>query len=343
MRVLLIKMSSMGDVFHTFPALTDAMQNVPGLKVDWVVEKDFSEISTWHPIVDKVYQIELRKWRKHPLQYRNEIKTFFLKIKETEYDLVLDAQGLLKSAWVASKILAPKYGFDWRSAREPIASLFYHYKFGVDTSLHAVERLRQLFSATFKYHYEESKVDYHLNTELWEPLKGLLHKQYLVFLHGTTWDTKLWPDEYWVELILETCSQGLLVVLPWGNDIENERAFRLKRKAAEKGVQTDRISVLETKYSLLDMARLMKYSAGIVSVDTGLSHVAAALDVNMTVIYRVTDPIKIGALGRNVNWLVSPVASQYLKKFRNIEVEKRSLEGLEPDCVIAELGKMNHV
>ncbi|VAW44834.1 Lipopolysaccharide core heptosyltransferase I, partial [hydrothermal vent metagenome] len=126
MRILLIKMSSMGDVFHTFPALSDAQAALPGLTVDWVVEKSFVDIPAWHPVVGKVYSIELRKWRKQLFssETRAEIKAFFDEVNQTEYDLVLDAQGLLKSAWVARKVakknMIPLAGYDWSSIREPL-------------------------------------------------------------------------------------------------------------------------------------------------------------------------------------------------------------------------------
>ncbi|PIW77206.1 MAG: lipopolysaccharide heptosyltransferase I, partial [Piscirickettsiaceae bacterium CG_4_8_14_3_um_filter_44_38] len=151
MRILLIKMSSMGDVFHTFPALTDAMKAIPDLQVDWVVEEAFQEIPKWHPVVDKVYVIKLRDWRKHPFRSRPEMKRFFEVINQTQYDLVIDAQGLLKSAWVVNKIKSPSAGMDWGSAREKLASLFYNQRYSVAKQQHAITRLRELFAKALHY------------------------------------------------------------------------------------------------------------------------------------------------------------------------------------------------
>ncbi|WP_024851618.1 lipopolysaccharide heptosyltransferase I [Hydrogenovibrio kuenenii] len=338
MRVLLVKMSSLGDVFHTFPALTDAMNALPDLKVDWVVEQSFSEIPVWHPAVDKVFPIRLREWRKHPIASRHEIRHFFQQINETHYDLVLDAQGLLKSVWVAKKVHAPIVGMDWSSVREPLASLFYNKKVSVDKTLHAIERLRILFSKALGYDFSTAPVSYDLNTVDWQKIKLADEAEYYVFLHGTTWDTKFWPISKWVALASELVQRGRSVVLPWGTEEEQNRSLEIK-KQVDSAVQMSgqNIVVPKNKLTLNEMARLLKFASGIVSVDTGLSHVAAALDVPMVVLYRVTDPEKIGAQGRLVTHLVSPEAKNYLKSFKNTEQETSSLIGLDVDSVLKAL------
>lgn len=337
MRVLLIKMSSMGDVFHTFPALSDAQATIPNLTIDWVVEKSFAEIPSWHPVVDKVYPIELRKWRKAPFnkQTRQEIRTFFDKINAEKYDLVLDAQGLLKSIWVARKIKAPVVGMDWSSVREPLASLFYQQKISVAKDQHAIWRLRELFAKALGYEVTPTQpIMYGLDTASWQKpsilVQNFADNPYMVFLHGTTWPTKYWPEDYWIELLQRVNQQGFKVVLPWGNDEEFSRAQRI----AANAVEPKDVWVPEQMLSLNDMAKMLKFAQSVVSVDTGLSHVAAALDVPMTVLYRVTDPKLIGADGQNVTRLVSPVASFYVKKFASHQQEQESLQGLTVDDVL---------
>ncbi|MDR9498546.1 MAG: glycosyltransferase family 9 protein [Hydrogenovibrio sp.] len=149
---------------------------------------------------------------------------------------------------------------------------------------------------------------------------------YWVGLHGTTWDTKLWPERYWVELIRHQADKGLKVVLPWGDEEEKARAKRLVEKA---NLVFDQAWVPEKRLALTDMARLLKFSEFVVSVDTGLSHVAAALDVPMVVLYRVTDPKLVGALGPKVTRLVSPLGAKYIKVFRGSQKEV-SLRCLSP-------------
>ncbi|HIQ53746.1 MAG TPA: lipopolysaccharide heptosyltransferase I, partial [Pseudomonas pachastrellae] len=146
MRVLLIKTSSLGDVIHTLPALTDAARAIPGIRFDWVVEEGFAEIPSWHPAVDAVIPVAIRRWRKKPLQAvrSGEWGNFKRRLRETQYDLVIDAQGLLKSAWLTRYARAEVVGLDKSSAREPLAARFYQRRLAVAWGQHAVERTRQL-------------------------------------------------------------------------------------------------------------------------------------------------------------------------------------------------------
>lgn len=347
MRVLIVKMSSMGDVFHTFPALSDAMRAIPGLQVDWIVEKSFAEIPEWHPVVNNVFSIELRKWRRTfwKKQTRQAIQTFFQQINQHHYDFVIDAQGLLKSLWVVRNVQTgtKKVGFDWQSAREPLASLGYQQKVHVPNKQHAIERLRQLFSKALNYDYSlNSPIRYELNTADWSKPTELTQQfggdLYSVFLHGTTWNTKLWPEEYWVELLQKVVDKGRKVVLPWGNQEELERAKRIANS-----VKNDQAWVPDAPLNLSTMARILKFSDFVVSVDTGLSHVAAALDVPMVVLYRVTDPILVGALGQKVHLLTSPCCEMYLKTFSKPYMKSRSLEGISPKEVCNALEALNEM
>jgi heptosyltransferase-1 len=339
MRILLIKMSSMGDVFHTFPALSDAQKNLPGLVVDWVVEKGFAEIPQWHPIVDKVYPIELRKWRKAPFskQTRQEMKTFFETINQTQYDLILDAQGLYKSLWVAKKVNAPISGLDFKSAREPLSSLFYKNKYSVAKDQHAILRLRQLFAQALDYPLaKNAPIVYGLNTQAWSKPDVLIENvgqdDYWVFLHGTTWETKYWPETYWIELLQKANASGVKVILPWGNQEEYDRALRIASVS-----KNNQAWVPYEMLSLNTVAKMLKNAQAVVSVDTGLSHVAAALEVPMVVLYRVTDPKLVGADGAKVTRLESPCAPGYLKSFSGQAQEIESLKGLEVKTIYNQL------
>ena len=333
----------MGDVFHTFPALSDAQQAIPGLQVDWVVEKGFADIPSWHPVVDKVFPIEIRRWRKSILkkEIRKEIKAFFDGLKQNEYDLIIDAQGLLKSAWVGSKLLVPMAGYDWASAREPLASLFYKFKYPVAKDQHAILRLRKLMAQALNYHLaDKAPMTYGLDTQAWQKPTVLVERfennPYWVFLHGTTWETKLWPEEQWHQMLINANEQSVKVMLPWGNDKEKQRALRMQEKA-ESEVGEPFIWVPDQRLSLNDMAKALKDAQAVVSVDTGLSHVSAALEVPMVVIYRVTDPKLVGADGSMVTRVQSPCAPGYIKKFEDAEQEALSMQNIEFDTVLSEL------
>ena len=153
MRVLLIKMSSIGDIIHTFPAVTDAARAVPDLQLDWVVEDGLQEMPAWHPAVHRVVPIGLRRWRRSPLKTlrSGDPQSWREALRQTHYDAVIDAQGLYKSAMVARLADGPRHGFDMASAREPVAALAHGHRHRVPKGRHAVWRLRRLLAAVLSY------------------------------------------------------------------------------------------------------------------------------------------------------------------------------------------------
>jgi len=233
-RVLLIKTSSLGDVIHTLPALTDAQRALPGIRFDWVVEEGFAEIPAWHPAVAQVIPVAIRRWRKHPLQtWRSgEFRRFKARLRETHYDLVIDAQGLLKSAWLTRYVKAPVAGLDRDSAREPLATRFYDRAYAVPREQHALERVRQLFAQALGYPLPVGTGDYGLERSR---LASGSEEPYLLFLHGTTWPSKHWPEANWRELAERMCAFGWAIRLPWGNAEEKARATGGGAAEAEPG------------------------------------------------------------------------------------------------------------
>lgn len=282
----------MGDVIHALPALTDAKKNQPDLTFDWVVEKSFAEIPKWHLAVNRVIEIEFRKWRKIPLKafQEGQWQAFYRALTQETYDYVIDAQGLLKSAFFTLLAKGKRFGFDKHSAREPYAALFYQKSIAVSKNLHAVTRLRQLFAQIFGYTCPEGLPDYGIiQNGFLQNSAPLVSTPYVVFLHGTTWETKLWPVAYWQELGHLLTQQGMSVYLPWGNLVEKERA------EAIAGTH-QKIHVLPTM-SLSELAVLLAKANAVVSVDTGLAHLAAALAVPTYSIYGPTNPSLTGTLG----------------------------------------------
>jgi len=290
LRVLLIKTSSLGDVIHTLPALTDAARAIPGIQFDWVVEEGFAEIPAWHPAVARVIPLAIRRWRKHLWQTlrSGEWRRFKARLGETRYDLVIDAQGLLKSAWLTRYVKAPVAGLDRFSAREPIASRFYQRRYGVPREQHALERVRQLFAQALGYPLPAGLGDYGLNRA---QLADAAAQPYLLFLHGTTWPSKHWPEAYWRELAERLCAQGWAIRLPWGNETEKARAERIVAGLENAAVLP--------KLNLAGVAKVIAGASACVAVDTGLGHLAAALDVPTISLYGPTLPGRVGAYGRS--------------------------------------------
>ncbi|THF63148.1 lipopolysaccharide heptosyltransferase I [Pseudothauera nasutitermitis] len=296
MRVLLVKTSSLGDIIHTLPALTDAARARPGIRFDWVVEEAFAEIPAWHPAVDRVIPVAIRRWRKAPLRAwaSGEWRRFTRELLATRYDLTLDAQGLLKSALLTRYASTPVHGLDRNSAREALAARFYTHRHHVARGQHAVARTRALFAHTLGYPVPTDAGAYGLDRA--RVLTGAAGagapadpRPYLVFLHGTTWPTKHWPEAYWRELLETATAAGWPVRLPWGCDAEHQRAQRLAQGLPDAHVLP--------RLPLAGMATQLAGARACVAVDTGLGHLAAALDVPTLSLFGPTNPGFTGAWG----------------------------------------------
>lgn len=293
MRVLIVKTSSMGDVLHTLPALTDAMRAIPDIRFDWVVEEGFAQIPSWHEAVDRVIPVAIRRWRKawFSAPIKAERKAFRDAIQAVKYDAIIDAQGLVKSAALVTRLAhGIKHGMDWSSAREPLASLFYNRRHHIAKQQHAVERTRELFAKSLGYTKPETQGDYAIAQHFVGSLTPA-EAPYCVFLHATTRDDKHWPEENWRELIRLLGERGLRIKLPWGAPHEEARAKRLAEGF-------DYVEVLP-RLSLEKVAHVLAGAEFVVSVDTGLSHLTAALDRPNITLYGPTDPGLIGGYGKN--------------------------------------------
>jgi heptosyltransferase-1 len=285
MRVLVVKTSSLGDVIHTLPALTDAAAACPGLVCDWLVEEPFAEIPAWHPAVERVIPVALRRWRRTPAP--GEIRRFIRQLRQTLYDHVIDAQGLLfKSAPLAALARGPAAGYDFRSVREPLASLCYRRRHRVSRALHAVTRIRRLFALELGYPVPGTFPDYGLR--LPAPVRPALEQPYLILLHATTWPSKHWPEPYWAELARLALAAGYRVWLPGHTPGERQAAERI---AASGG------GSLLPRCGLTELAGWLDGAAGVVGVDTGLAHLTAALGTPAVTLYGPTRVELTGALG----------------------------------------------
>ncbi|UZK72805.1 lipopolysaccharide heptosyltransferase RfaC [Proteus mirabilis] len=291
-RVLIVKTSSMGDVLHTLPALTDARAAYPEICFDWAVEEGFAQIPSWHPAVDTVIPVAIRRWRKNwfSAPIRAERAQFRHAIQAHHYDEVIDAQGLLKSAFLVTRYAkGSKHGYSRQSAREPLASFFYDIRHNVSKKMHAVERIRQLFALSLNYPLPTTQGDYGI-AQHFLSLPAIDKRPYLVFLHATTRDEKHWPETHWRELIALLANSGLRIKLPWGAEHEHQRAIRLAQGF-------DYVDVLP-KMSLAEVAQVIAGAQSVVSVDTGLSHLTAALDKPNITLFGPTDPGLIGGYGK---------------------------------------------
>ncbi len=294
-----MKLSSLGDVIHTLPALGDAVAALPGLVFDWVVEEAFAEIPAWHSAVERVIPVAIRRWRKRPLRDFTgpEWRAARKSLREQDYDAVIDAQGLLKSALIARIVPAPRYGMDRASARERLAALAYDHPIGVPRDMHAVERSRLLFARALGYRLPRAIGEYGLDAAV--PAAAGDLPRGLLFFHGTARAEKQWPETHWIALARLAREAGYRVWLPWGNDEEQQRAQRIAASGSN-------IEVLP-RMKLKQLGGLLQRVEGAVAVDTGLGHLAAALAVPTVSLYGPTRTSLVGAYGRNQVHLQSPL------------------------------------
>ncbi len=288
MHILVVKTSSLGDVIHTLPALTEARKHYPQLQCDWLVEEAFAEIPSWHPAVKRVIPVALRRWRKRPWQtwQSGEWHQFIQTLTSQQYDKIIDAQGLIKSAFLTYQARGFRCGLDRHSAREPLAAYAYQQRYPIAKNQHAVTRVRQLFAKVLGYptsgypDYGIAQCNFQDQANANKPI---------LFLHGTTWVTKHWPNTYWIALAKRVTAEGLAVRLPWGNEQEYIRAKQIA--AIHPNIS------LIPKTNLYGIASALAQARAVVGVDTGLAHLAAALDVPSVTLYGATEPAFTGTYG----------------------------------------------
>ena len=277
----------MGDVIHAFPVVGELHAHVPGIEIDWVVEEAFAALPPLHPGVARVVPVAVRRWRRRPFarEVRAEIRALRERLREARYERVIDLQGLVKSAWIARMAAAPVAGFDRASVREPLATLAYAHRHRVDPKLHAIERLRRLAGAEFGYE-PRGLPEFGLRpVDAPMPDGAVPGDPYAVMLHATSRAEKRWPDDDWIALAEALSARGLATVWPWGSPAEQRVAEALAGRA--RGRLAPRLDLAQCAV-LLSRARL------VVGVDTGLTHLSAALERPTIALFAATPAWRFG-------------------------------------------------
>jgi heptosyltransferase I len=285
--VLFIKTSSLGDVIHQMPAVTELKRSRPATRISWVVEKAFAPLVALNAAVEEVIAVDTRRWRQHLHRAATwrEVEDFRKHLRARDYDEIVDTQGLFRTALIAKLARGRRHGFDVQSVRERPAALFYDVRHPVDRDLHAIARNR-LLSALALGHALDGIIDFGLDRSA---LAGAAPMPYAVLLHATARPEKEWPEPLWVGIGRVLAARGIELVLPYGTPREQERAQRIAAALSN--------ARLPQREPLDAVARLIAGAAFVVGVDTGLLHLAAALGVPLVGIFVGSEPGLTGPKG----------------------------------------------
>ncbi len=280
-KILIVRTSSLGDLVHMLPAMSDIALHVPDASIDWLVEEGFAEIPAWHPAINEVIPVAHRRWRRNWWGRQSRIERAALKrnLRSRSYDVVLDMQGLMKSVWLVRQTRGQRHGLDRRSAREPLASFFYDVKHTVNFWQPAVIRQRELAAAAFNYTFE-GPPDFGLQAFT----DGRDIEPYAVIMPSASRNDKLWPAEDWEMVFDRLHEHGLGLKLLAGNAAETERALQLisGRENAE----------VMPRMSLGEIAHLLAGARIMVGLDSGLTHLSAGLGRPTIGIYKASTPVR---------------------------------------------------
>ena len=292
MKVLILKLTSMGDLMHALPALTEARQNIENISFDWVVDKAFSSVPSWHPAVDRIIETDHRNWRKQFLspESREALNLVKKEINATDYDFVVDMQNNLKSAFLSFLSKHKVAGMDASSSREYPAHWAYSKKVTIEKSLHAIERQKELLASTLGY-ASTPDIDYGISKVKFIKSALELPANYVVLVQNASWPTKQWPVAYWKDLVKHLDDCGVNVLLPSGSKDELIRAKDIS-SVSKKATALEILPLNEVAY-IIDNADYCICS------DTGLAHLSAVVNTPSLTLYGPTDIKLIGTKGKD--------------------------------------------
>ena len=288
-RILLVKTSAMGDIIHNMPLIADIRRHYPEAIIDWVVEETFADIAALSPHVDQLIILPLRRWKKNlfSLQTWREFLAFRHKLRAQHYDAILDTQALLKSALISTIARGSSHGPNCKTAREPLAGLLYTHGYDISPKLHAATRTRLLAASAFGYSLENLPLTYDLKVPQ-VALPFTPPPAFVLGFHSTARDTKLWPVTHWVALGKHLANRGLTLLLPWGSEAEWARSNAIAQQVPD--------AIVLPKMSLAQLTCLIRQAKLTVGLDTGLTHIAVALDIPTLAIFCDTHIWQAGAM-----------------------------------------------
>lgn len=340
-KILLVKITSMGDLIQMLPALTDAQNTIPGIQFDWLCEDSFQDIPALHPSIRKIIALPYRRWKKNIREAirTGEIKQFLKTLRAEKYDMVIDAQSNIKSALFALLAKGPHMGLDKTSVREFGAHLFYRKTISIDRNQNHTLRMRQLLATFLNYPVPQTPYDYGIPSSYLEKIDMPLPSRFIFLTVIASMQYKLWPEENWKNIIDYLLDKGFNIVMPWWSQAEKERVTRLQNGHPKVH--------LLPPLNLKQKAYVLSQAQGSISLDTGLAHMAAALNIPNICLYGPNDAKFCGTMGSNQQHLTatSPDCVPCNKsRCRFIEEEAYSyapcMKNILPEMVQQALDKM---
>lgn len=310
MNILIVRLSSLGDIIHTYPMLFDIKTNLNNCSIDWLIDSDFTNLVELNPLIDNVISIPLRSWLKNKTTLL--IKFFrWRKLQKQQlgnkyYDYIIDSQGLLKSAILTTCFNGTVVGLGRNSIKEKLATLFYQRKYEVGKQHLAITKNRLLASNIFNYKINVNEVNFGLLATPNIIVKKIINSlrrsnlstnKYVIFFHATSKDSKKYPLDKWASLANYLINlRNFDVILPFGNEKERSESVQLQQMIT---TDIDHVIIPQNRLNYSELTPLILNAEFIFGVDTGLVHLANALNKKLIAIYLDTDPSKTGIYTSN--------------------------------------------
>jgi heptosyltransferase-1 len=282
--LLVVRPSSLGDIVHALALVGDVVAHDPAMPIDWVAEEGFVGLVRLDTRIRNVVPMAFRRWRDAPFAPRTwaEFRRFRRALRDKDYAVVLDLQEQVKGAIVTRLARGRRHGFDRHSIREPLATWFDDVHHAIARDQHFIDKSRALAAAAIGYRVE--------GPPRWQfapPAAAILPASpYALVFHATSRIDKLWPEDRWRALLAHFAQAGLTTLLPWGSAAEQERSRRLAA-----GMQN---AVVPQRQTLPELASLARGADIVVGVDTGLTHLAAAIGTPTVAVFTATDATLAG-------------------------------------------------
>ncbi|MDX8392615.1 MAG: glycosyltransferase family 9 protein [Mariprofundaceae bacterium] len=319
MKLLIVKLSAFGDIIHALPALNDLLARPEISEVHWLLDRRYAFVGEIFPPEVHVHQVDLRG--QHPLRSAYQA---IRQLRREHFDVVLDLQGLIKSAVMAALIHPRVYGMDVRHLREKTSRLLLHpVTFHADEQ-HVVQQYRRVAAAPFiqmplddvsnPLAYIAPRIP---TVPTQETSIEILFKHWnidaknYVWMHlGGGWSTKQLPQATWRKIADGVLAAGLTPILGWGNEQEQQLAAGVKQSVAAALLPEQRLN-------MIPLCAVLSHAAAVVGPDTGVVHLAAALGAPT-----------VSFWGPSASWRSAPLG----EKDRHIESNPHCGPCFKRDC-----------